>query len=485
MRYSLHPPPRRGGFTLVEMMVATALIIFIMYILATAFEKGLESFRMMKIAGDMQEQLRTASVAMKSDLGKPHFNDKGSAFGEYLSDDALDPTSVTWSPPTKGYFRIDFGRGSLDAAADEGMDPDDPSLIRTRRLPSKVNTATELYPSLQFTVRLSGERRDQFFTAPHNGIGGSNNLNNWSQPNYTVGEDPTMFSSNWGEVTYFVQPTTTTPGGTQLYALYRRVKLLYDPATGNLPPLPSIPISPTTDNRFANYSFWRRPSTGGNRAELNTPQTVTAPQRRFGTPQNQSMGLQVYGAGDNSLTPSKDVFPGSDVAGTDLLLANVTDFEIKAQWDIPKPADIAPNGPFNAFYAGLGTQTTAVDYPFDVPQPMNPLFQRGYRIFDTWSTEEDTSGAYPEYSYGRPRVDDGKGGLVLQTGSDKGHGKHDPKNKNLANWNAGHFTTHVNPNNMQAESIPIRVKIKAVQIKIRIWDQKSQQSRQITLVQDL
>jgi hypothetical protein len=34
-------------------------------------------------------------------------------------------------------------------------------------------------------------------------------------------------------------------------------------------------------------------------------------------------------------------------------------------------------------------------------------------------------------------------------------------------------------------SVPIRVHIKAVQIKIRIWDQKSQQSRQITLVQDL
>ena len=144
MRYSLHPPPRRGGFTLVEMMVATALIIFIMYILASAFEKGLESFRMMKIAGDMQEQLRTASVAMRSDLSKPHFNDKGSALGEYLSDAALDPTQLTWTPPTKGYFRIDFGSGNLDAAADEGRDPDDPSLIRTRRLPAKANTATEL-----------------------------------------------------------------------------------------------------------------------------------------------------------------------------------------------------------------------------------------------------------------------------------------------------------------------------------------------------
>src|SRR5262249_41549258 len=139
MRYPLHPPPRRGGFTLVEMMVATALIIFIMYILASAFEKGLESFRMMKVAGDMQERLRTAAVGMKTDLTKPHFNDQGSSLGEYLSDPGLNLTDPNWVPPDKGYFRIDFGMGGLIDPQDEGIDPDDPQQRRTRRLPITAN----------------------------------------------------------------------------------------------------------------------------------------------------------------------------------------------------------------------------------------------------------------------------------------------------------------------------------------------------------
>jgi len=489
MRYSLHPPPRRGGFTLVEMMVSTALIIFIMYIMATAFEKGLESFRMMKVAGDMQEKLRTASVAIRSDLNKPHFNDKGSSLGEYLSDAALDPTQLNWTPPTKGYFRINFGKGALEDVADEGFDPDDTQLARTRRLPWKPNAATDLYPSMQFTVRLSGERRDQFFTTRHNVTG----LNNWNTPNYTVSEDPTVFTSTWADVSYFVLPLlddrgqpVTTPGGAQLYALYRRVKLLYDPAPGTVPPVVVAPGDPN----FAGLSFWRR-SNGGGRAELNTPSSVTAPIRRFGADQNTFAGLQVYGAlaGDTSLAPSKDVYgPASDVAGTDLLLANVTDFEIKAQWDVPKAADLAVFAPF---YAALAAQMavragTAVDYPFDVPPSVNP-HQQTFSVFDTWSSQEDTTGPSPAYSYGRPIVSSASGtGVVLQTGPgpNRTTGRYDANNRNLANWNAGHFVTHVDKN-LEKESMPLRVRIKAVQIKIRIWDQKSQQSRQITLVQDL
>ncbi|HTK77426.1 MAG TPA: hypothetical protein VL371_19335, partial [Gemmataceae bacterium] len=276
-------------------------------------------------------------------------------------------------------------------------------------------------------------------------------------------------------------PTAAAPTGAQLYALYRRVKLLYDPAPGTVPPVVAAPGDPN----FAGLSFWRRPSGGNARAELNTPSTVTAPIRRFGTNQNQSTGLQVYGAlaGDTSLAPSKDVYgPASDVAGTDLLLANVTDFEIKAQWDIPKAADLAVFAPF---YAALGTSLAAVDYPFDVPQSPNP-HQGSFRVFDTWSSQEDTTGSTPEYSYGRPIINNASGTRVLQTGPgpNRQTGRYDANNRNLANWNAGHLVTHVNKN-LQQESMPLRVRIKAVQIKIRIWDQKSQQSRQITLVQDL
>jgi type II secretory pathway pseudopilin PulG len=482
MRQSLHPPPRRGGFTLVEMMVATALIIFIMYILASAFEKGLETFRMLKVAGNMQEQLRSASVTMRSDLTKPHFNDKGSS-AEYLSDGPLDPTQPTWTPPDKGYFRIDCGSGSVYAIVEEGMDPDDPSLPRTRRLPTTANASTDLYPSLQFTVRLPGERQDQFFTT--SGAGAS--LSQWNQPNYMAGAS--IFTSQWAEVSYFVQPTGTTPGGTQHYALYRRVKLLYDDqATTANPQLPKIPpqvIAPGDPN-FANFSFWRRPSgSASSTAELNTPSKVTAAQRRFGTRPNQANGLAVYATTDTSMSPSMNVYgSASEVAGTDLLLANVTDFELKAQWDVPKIAGTK----FNQAIYGPGAALTptpggVVDYPFDlIPSNKQNQFLRNRHVFDTWSHDEDTTGPSPEYSYGRPVDTLSPGNRVFRNGNVPGHGRYDQRNPDLANWNAGHFN---NNSSFIAESMPLRVRITAVQIKIRIWDVKSQQSRQISIVQDL
>ena len=50
----------RPGFTLVEMMVAMGLTIFLMVILSQCFVQGLETFSGLKTIGDMQEELRTA-----------------------------------------------------------------------------------------------------------------------------------------------------------------------------------------------------------------------------------------------------------------------------------------------------------------------------------------------------------------------------------------------------------------------------------------
>src|SRR5262245_5153443 len=97
---------RRAAFTLVEMLVASALIIFMMWILATAFEKALTSFRVLKTAGDMQERLRGAATTLKRDLTLPHFDDKGANRGPDLSGQRLDLGVDVWSPPERGYFRI-------------------------------------------------------------------------------------------------------------------------------------------------------------------------------------------------------------------------------------------------------------------------------------------------------------------------------------------------------------------------------------------
>src|ERR1700736_5021158 len=67
---------RRSGFTLVEMMVAMTLTIFVMVILSQCFVQGLETFSGLKAIGDMQEELRTATTLLRSDLSMDHFEGK-------------------------------------------------------------------------------------------------------------------------------------------------------------------------------------------------------------------------------------------------------------------------------------------------------------------------------------------------------------------------------------------------------------------------
>jgi len=57
---------RRIGFTLIEVLVAMALTMFIMVILSQCFVQGLETFRVLKAIGDMQERLRTASNVLRT-----------------------------------------------------------------------------------------------------------------------------------------------------------------------------------------------------------------------------------------------------------------------------------------------------------------------------------------------------------------------------------------------------------------------------------
>src|SRR5258708_30612631 len=66
--------PRRTGFTIVELLVAMALIVLIMSILSQAFVEGLETFRRLKGIGDMQDNLRTAVVPLRNDLLARHFD---------------------------------------------------------------------------------------------------------------------------------------------------------------------------------------------------------------------------------------------------------------------------------------------------------------------------------------------------------------------------------------------------------------------------
>src|SRR5579862_9796107 len=88
---------RRAGFTIVELLVAMALIVFIMAILAEAFVEGLKTFSKIKAVGDMNSRLRMTQTMMRDDLASDHFPGK-----RRLS----DPTFWQQGPPPEGFFRV-------------------------------------------------------------------------------------------------------------------------------------------------------------------------------------------------------------------------------------------------------------------------------------------------------------------------------------------------------------------------------------------
>src|ERR1700685_4130550 len=64
---------RRPGFTLVELMVAAALAITIMWILSESFKMGIDFARTARSTGDMMGQLNNAGQILSRDLQASHF----------------------------------------------------------------------------------------------------------------------------------------------------------------------------------------------------------------------------------------------------------------------------------------------------------------------------------------------------------------------------------------------------------------------------
>src|SRR5262249_14965333 len=128
----------------VEMMVAVALILFIMVILTEAFGKSIQAFRDLKAIGDMEERLRDVAATIRRDLAADHFEGR-----RRLSD---GPRS--WpgpDEPREGVFHLtnrNFFFPSQEARDANGI----PCRRRTNRV-------------LHFSVKLRGNGRQDFFSA--------------------------------------------------------------------------------------------------------------------------------------------------------------------------------------------------------------------------------------------------------------------------------------------------------------------------------
>jgi prepilin-type N-terminal cleavage/methylation domain-containing protein len=465
-----HHHRTRRGFTLVELMVAAALAVLIMTVLAGAFGAALESLSHLRSMGTLAERLRTTHNLLQDDLQSQHLDASGSGGAPLLSDLRYDRLSVgggEMTPPRGGFFSLVQRGGVAGGSVFEGMDQD--TIYSThatshvlgftvRRIATQARPDQPLArPDQLFTVDLTPLTTNAAFGPALNQLLAASSCD----AVVSTAANPT-FVSEWAEVFWFLSAApTSTVNGVPQYTLYRRVRAL-TPVEIDIPTTPDVGIQDVLSCRQVNVgpglTVWR----------TNTPQSVRVPNYRL------------YFNPQTAPTP----FPlGHPKHGDDIVLTNVTSFEVKAawqqapQWVVPQPNPLpplvyaappaprpvvfnpGPGNPINfpivqvpppnipnadaaAFsdvrYDDLPIRNTLLPSPL-LPENVsivsgvpNPTVYTDQRVFDTWTDE-------------------------------------------LTGWN-----TPGTPN-----CIPFRARMMGVQVRIRVYEPKNKMTRQATLVMKL
>lgn len=282
----------RKGFTIVELLVAMALTLFIMVILSQCFIQGLETFSSLKAIGDMQEKLRTATNILRDDLAQDHFEGK-----RRLS----DPDIVTLRP-REGFVKIYQGTASVL----DGVDADG------------IPSYSAVDHVLNFSCKQRGNRRENVYAAlSRPGLLGVR-TNFFDQPSDSVFRDTSapIYTSPWCEVGYFLVKTGTTiepnnPAGlgTPIYALYRSQFVVVPDNTKILDTL-SEAVVDGSGNAYGGYEGI---------CCISTPPPGDTTKLYFSTPSDLTVpSLRTFG--------NRGIFP--DSRGANLVLTDVLSFQV-------------------------------------------------------------------------------------------------------------------------------------------------------------
>ncbi len=452
---------RRQGFTLVELLVSMALIIFIMAILSGAFQAALGTFRNLKAQGDLAEKLRATTQILQRDLAADHFEGT-----RRLS----DPTFWNNGPPQQGFFQIYQGSAGIP----EGLDP------------SNIGSYRSIDHRLAFTVKLRGNDMGDFFSASAAGSG-----NVWippvppaTTPTPVVPQLPgglgigaitafgppesryqplpgvagvTGYNYQWAAVAWFLQPqinpTTGQPDTTApdpatgaspvpLYTLYRRQCLLVP--DNNLVTLSTTPVGGVPSSLISNFlemSCLPDPNTG-TMIFFNNPADITMPSNRSTSGWG---GLPIY-------TPIPQTSPL--LFGSDIVLNDVVSFDVRV---LPLyPVGVKPPNPADPF-------VTLFDPPFTTNFTYtSPVAGPTSMIFDTWSNYSNGINDYSKWNTpGTPGI-------------------------SIPFWTTNPLTYVYPVGNASGQTVTVTGSgpiILAIQVTIRIWDFKTSQTRQVTIVQ--
>ncbi len=420
----------RNAFTLVELMVAMALIILMLSIMSQAFVIATGVMQGLKEVADMQEKIRPAITLLQRDLGANHF--EGS---KKLS----DPEFWDNGPPREGYFML-WQDKAYDVA--EG----------TTNNVTFSQSAAAANHMLAFTVKLPGKSPNDFFESSFGGAFGNLFFNGVGTPLGMTDSNIRRFESNanlihsdWAEVAYFLgiqnAPVTDRTDGKSApslpyFSLYRQQRIVLPnfniPITGVV--LPAI-------NAAIKEEISCETSTG----TFNKPSDLTVPWKRMGNRGFNQLGNRVGPLFSEFVNPSAKV-------NTDIIATNVISFDVKLltdlRYDYEDLATILSQGSYSTY-----------------PPFSNYAIANGnaaIRVFDTWTTDQgNAANSIPKYDFGFWNNITGK---WQPSGNTAGN------NSLIPVWNVTNNTG---------------LKIKAVQISLRIWDQKSNTAKMFVIVQKL
>ena len=466
----------RNAFTLVELMVAMALIILMLSIMSQAFVIATGTMQGLKEVADMQEKIRPAITLLQRDLGANHF--EGS---KKLS----DPEFWDNGPPKEGYFMLWQDNANEPAS---GVEPsgNESSFngVSFSRSAAKANHM------LAFTVKLSGKNPNDFFESSLGASFGNiffNVLNNPAQvtdtPNSMLDSNIRRFESNsslihsdWAEVAYFLGPHTNPnvtnnnsvviPDGytdgkmgpaLPYFNLYRQQRMVLPSHNIAGVSLPGI-----IQNSQISYEMGT--------SSYNKPSDLTVPWKRsMGNRTNISNTPLVGGVltanhylGKPNSTPAMKLLPlfteyiGNTTINSDIIATNVISFDVKLltddQYDYETLNAILNRAPYS-----LNLNPAVGNY---LPS----------LVFDTWTTDQGSSTLpLPKYDLGEWNSIPNKWQPSIPASS-----------ATIPVW--GWYQASANP----ADKKPYKgLNVKAVQISLRIWDQKSNTAKMFVVVQKL
>lgn len=350
----------RAGFTLIEIMVAMALTLFIMVILSQAFILALEAFSQLKGIGDMQVNLRTAENLLRHDLSQDHFEGP-----RRLSERTLTGAAqIVARPPQEGFFAV-----ARYSACDFTGTPGSPFVYEGDDV-NGMSSFRAFNHVLYMTVKRKGNQQENFFNASLIGTPGvlgafftpptAYNVSPADLATSTLtlpyaGGGNAFYSSQWAEVLYYLVQTGSTEEpenpasilGTPTFALYRAqfvmvpngtyVSSLYTTAGG----YSNANLDALSVSTFSGLSCNRVPTGGGNSA------------LQFFSPADAAKGMRVI-PDLSAFTPAYGrLINGSFAVRETLVLPNVVSFQVQLMHlsdsafdDMPPLAPVSISGPY-------------------------------------------------------------------------------------------------------------------------------------------